>query len=143
MPQPLPMVGWRDDPVHQQLTAELSEAMDSGDKLKMQQVEERLAVLALPVPFRDWVNKGLAVYIKPYDYSHRELILVIAQQFGSSHEDDAVEEPIVRLQQVMIGGETSDILPMIVFAESLIQVGSLFIKHLVKGHGYRPRHSQS
>ncbi len=85
------MVGWRDDPVHVQLSEQLSEAIASGDKTQMEAVERRLAELARPVPFRQWVNQGLAVYIAPYDYSHRELVLAIAQQFGSSHEDESVE----------------------------------------------------
>ncbi len=140
MSQPLPMVGWHDDPVNQQLTEEISEAFESGDKSKIQRVEEKLAELARPVPFREWVDKGLAVFIKPYDYSHRDLVLAIAQQFGSSHEDDSIEEPIVRLQQFMIGGQTLDIATMIVFAESVIQVGSLFIRHVVESHGYKPQY---
>lgn len=139
-PQPLPMVGWRDDPVHQQLTDEIQEAINSGDEMMLQRIDERMAKLAAPATFRDWVNKGLAVYIKPYDYSHRDLVLAIAQQFGSSHEDDSVEEPIVQLQQIIIGGETGDIAPMIAFSEMVIQVGSLFIKHMVEHHEYNPRY---
>lgn len=141
-PQPLPMVGWRDDPVQKQLTEEISEASGSGDEAKMKAIDSKLEALARPVPFREWVNKGLAVYVRPYDYSHRELVLAIAQQFGSSHEDDSVEEPIVRLQQIVIGGETSDIAPMIVFAEWVIRVGEMFIRHVVEHHGYKPRYFQ-
>lgn len=139
-PQPLPMVGWRDDPVQKKITEELSEAINSGDETKMKAVDKKLAALARPIPFREWVNKGLAVYIKPYDYSHKDLALAIAQQLGSSHEDESVEEPIIRLQQIMIGGETSDIAPMIVFAELVIRVGSMFVGHLVEHYGYKPRY---
>ena len=139
-PQPLPMVGWRDDPVQQRITEELSEAINSGNETMMKAVDKKLEALARPIPFREWVNKGLAVYIKPYDYSHKDLILAIAQQLGSSHEDESVEEPIIRLQQIIIGGETSDIAPMIVFAKQVITVGSMFIGHLVEHHGYKPRY---
>jgi len=138
--QPLPMVGWREDPVHTQLGEELSQAIASHDKTQMETVERKLAELARPVPFRQWVNKGLAVYIAPHDYSHRDLILAIAQQFGSSHEDDSVEEPIMRLRGIVIGGETGDIAPMIVFADSVISVGGLFIKHLVQNHRFKPKY---
>ncbi len=95
--QPMPMVGWREDPEHIEITDELSKAIESGDKEKMKEIDEKLAAMAKPIPFREWVNKGLAVFIRPYNYSHRELTLAIAQQFGSSHEDDSVEEPIVQL----------------------------------------------
>jgi hypothetical protein len=86
-PQPLPMVGWREDPIHAEISERLSRAIESGDEAQMQEIDRRLAELAKPVPFREWVNRGLAVFIAPHDYSHRELVLAIAQQFGSSHED--------------------------------------------------------
>lgn len=115
-------------------------AIENGDEEKMAEIDKKLADLAKPIPFREWVNKGLAVFIKPYDYSHRELTLAIAQQFGSSHEDDSVEEPIVQLQQIIIGGETSDIATMIVFTEAVIHVGQMFISHLVNNFDYEPQY---
>lgn len=139
-PQPLTMIGWRDDPVQKKITEELSEAISSNDEMKIKAINEKLEALANPIPFRDWVNKGLAVYIKPYDYSHKDLVLAIAQQLGSSHEDESVEEPIIQLQQIIVGGETSDIAPMIEFAELVIKVGSMFVEHLVKHHGYKPKY---
>lgn len=139
-PGPLSMVGWRDDPIHLEISQQLSQANKSGDKDQMQALDRRLAELARPVPFREWVNNGLAVYIAPYDYSHRELVLAIAQQFGSSHEDDAIEEPILLLQKIYICGETSDIVPLIVFAEFVISVGLRFIRHLEECHGFQPRY---
>jgi len=139
-PQPLSMVGWRDDPQHKEISEELSKAIESGDDAKKKEIYEKLASLAKPIPFHEWVNKGLAVFIKPYDYSNRELTLAIAQQFGSSHEDDSVEEPIARLQQIIIGGETGDIAPMIAFAEYVIQVGKMFISHLVSNYSYKPQY---
>jgi len=139
-PHPMPMVGWRDDPQYKKITDEWSKAIEIGDEAKMTGIDKKLADLAKPIPFREWVNKGLAVFIKPYDYSNRELTLAIAQQFGSSHEDDSVEEPIVRLQQIIIGGETSDIAPMIVFAKWVIHVGQMFISHLVSNYSYEPQY---
>jgi hypothetical protein len=139
-PQPIPKVGWRDNPVQQAITEELTNAIESGDSAKVKEIEDKLAKLAHPVPFREWVNKGLAVYIKPYDYSYRELTLAIAQQFGSSHEDDSVEEPIVRLQQIFIGGESSDIVPLIELARYVLKVGTRFIRFLVENHSYNPKY---
>jgi len=137
IPQPLHMVGWRDDPVQQRLTEELAEANNSGDESKMQSVAQQLAELARPVPFREWVNSGLAVFIKPYDYSHRELVLAIAQQIGSSHEDESVDEPIVQLEAILIGGVESYLLLIVDFAEQVIEVGSRFVEHMIEHHGYK------
>jgi hypothetical protein len=139
-PQPLPMVGWRDDPIHAEISERLSRAIESGDAAQMEEIDRRLAELAQPVHFRDWVNKGLAVFIAPYDYSHRELVLAIAQQFGSSHEDDSVEEPILRLRQIYIGGERSDVAPITIFAHSVLSVGMAFIRHVEQHHGFRPHY---
>lgn len=137
--QPLPVVGWRDDPAHRRI----SEALCSGDQDREASAEAELAALAKPMPFREWVEKGLAVYIAPHDYSHCDLILAIAQQYGSSHEDDSVEEPILRLQEFIIGGHTGDIAPLIAFADSVIRVGQLFLGHLVRNHGYQPQYFKS
>ncbi len=140
-PQPLPMVGWREDPTHTEISELLSSAIESEDKAQMEEVDRRLAEFAQPVSFRDWVNRGLAVFIVPYDYSHRELVLAIAQQIGSSHEDDSVEEPILRLQQVYLGGERGDLAPMTVFADSVVSVGVAFIRHVEQHHNFQPRYS--
>lgn len=137
---PLLMVGWRDDPVHAEITQQLSQAMESGNKEQMESVKRRLAQLARPVPFREWVNNGVAVYIAPHDYSPRDLVLAIAQQFGSSHEDDSVEEPIIRLQQIYIGGQRGDIAPLISLADSVIAVGTEFVHYLEQCHEFQPKY---
>ncbi len=134
------MVGWRDDPVHGEISQLLSQAMESGNEAQIEAVERRLAQLARPAPFREWVNNGLAVYITPHDYSHRDLVLAIAQQFGSSHEDDSVEEPIIRLQQIYIGRQTGDIAPLISFADSVITVGTNFVHYLEQRYEFQPKY---
>lgn len=135
-PQPLPMVGWRQDPELQRIYKNL----DSDDQARVASAEAELAALARPVPFREWVDRGLAVFIDPHDYSHRDLVLAIAQQYGSSHEDESVEEPIQRLKSFNIGGHPGDIAPLIDFAHLVIHVGELFIGHLVHTVGYEPKY---
>ena len=139
-PGPVPMVGWREDPVEQNLSEAVAAAIESGDEQAMERVDAEMAALAVPVPFREWVNKGLAVYIRPHDYSNRDLVLAIAQQFGSSHEDDSVEEPILQLQQFVIGGSRGDVAPLIAFARTVIHVGRLFIAQLVADRRYEAAH---
>lgn len=139
--QPLPMIGWRDDLIHAEISERLSQANKSEDTAhQMQEIERRLAELAKPVQLREWINRGLAVFIAPYEYSYRELALAIAQQFGSSHEDDSVEEPILRLQQTYIGGERGDLAPLLIFAETVLSAGVAFIRHVEKHHDFRPRY---
>ncbi|QDU27860.1 hypothetical protein ETAA8_29510 [Anatilimnocola aggregata] len=136
--QPITMVGWRDDPAHKQLTAEVQAAI--GDEQKLSQVLQRQASLRRPVPFREYVEKSLAVFIAPYDYSYRELILAVAQQVGSSHEDLTVEEPLIKMQHVRLAGHQGHIAPLIVFTELVLEVGRLFVEFLVQTQNYEPRY---
>lgn len=136
--QPIPLVGWRNDPVHQALAQEVQAAL--GDEEKMTAVLEKQAALRRPIPFPEYVEKGLAVYIKPYDYSYRKLVLAIAQQVGSSHEDHDVNEPLVQMQNVVLGNEESHIAVLIQFADLVIRVGFMFIEHVVQNCGYKPKY---
>lgn len=137
--QPIPMVGWRDDPEYQALANEAQNL--SGDKEALDALLDKQAAMRRPVPFPEYVDKALAVYVAPYDYSYRELVLAIAQQVGGSHEDTTVEEPIVRLSHFFIGGHEGHITPLISFAKLVTGVGAQFIAFVAKNHGYRPRYS--
>lgn len=139
-PGPIPLVGWHDDPVHKEISDRLQKAINSGNKDEIAEIEQQLAELALPISFREWVNKGLAVFIRPYDYSNRDLVLAISQQFGSSHEDEAVEEPILQMRQVQLAGQSSEIAALISFTDSVISVGTAFIGHMMDKHGFEPRY---
>lgn len=75
---PIPLVGWRDDPDHKKISDRLASAIKSGNKEEMEEIELQLAELARPISFREWVNKGLAVFIRPHDYSNRDLVLTIS-----------------------------------------------------------------
>ena len=136
--QPISMVGWRDDPVHQQLTAEVQAAI--GDEQKVSEVLQKQAALRRPMPFREYVEKGLAVFIAPYDYSYRELTLAVSQQVGSSHEDLTVEEPLVKLQHFSLAGHKGHVAPLIVFADLALEVGGAFVDFLVQTQSYKPQY---
>lgn len=64
----------------------------------------------------------------------------MAQQVGSSHEDPFVDEPVVQMQRLIIGGEESHIAVLIGFADLVIKVGSMFMEHMIEKHGYDPRY---
>jgi hypothetical protein len=135
--QPIPMVGWRDDPNQLALVRQTEAAL--GDDEKMEEVLSAQAALRRPVPFAEYVERGLAVYIAPHDYSFRDLVLAIAQQMGSGHEDTAVDVPLAQMGTVMLGGEQSHIAALVNFADLVLTVGGLFIEHVVKKHGYEPK----
>ena len=136
--QPIPMVGWRDDPAWQQLTQEVQACL--GDSQKMATTLEKQAALRRAVPFPEYVDRALAVYIAPYDYGFRELVLAIAQQEGSSHEDTLIDEPIARMKNVRIGRDEGHITPLIQFCDLVLHFGSIFMGHVVVNHDYSPRH---
>lgn len=135
---PIPMVGSRDDSVHQQLAAEFQAAI--GDEHKLSEVLQKQVALRRPVPFREYVEKALAVFVAPYDFSYRELTLAIAQQVGSSHEDLTVEEPLIRMQQIRLVGHQGHIAPLIAFADLVLKVGGDFMEFLVLTQSYKLRY---
>jgi hypothetical protein len=136
--RPIPMVGWRDDPVQQQLTADFNAAL--GNREMLDAVLEREASLRRPVPLREYVDRGRAVFIAPYEYSFNDLTLAIAQQIGSSHEDEEVEEPIVKMQSIVIGIDEGHIAPLNQFADLIIHLGGRFLEFIVNNHSYQPRY---
>ena len=90
--QPIPMVGWKKDPNYLALAQQVKAAI--RDEQEMQEALAAQAALRRPVPFTEYVERALAVYIDPYEYSFRDLVLAIAQQIGSSHEDTAIDVPL-------------------------------------------------
>ena len=139
--QSISMVGWRDDPAHIALAAEVEAAM--GDTKAIEALLEKQSALRRPVPFPEYVENGLAVFIKPYDYSFRDLVCAIAQQEGSGHEDPLVDEPLAQMHSVIIGNEKSHVAALMGFANLVIKVGSLFLGHVVDNHGYQLRYVET
>jgi hypothetical protein len=132
------MVGWETDPEQMAIRAEIAAAGDDPERREAALAKER--ALARPVPFHDYVERGLAVFINPHEYSHRDLILAVSQQIGSGHEDETMEEPLVQLGQFIIGGHEGHIAPMIAFADRVLDVGAQFISHVAIDKGYEPRY---
>lgn len=132
---PIPMVGWREDPSH----------LAVDDKATIEEALASQAALRRPVPFPEYVERALAVSVGPRDYSFRDLVLAISQQVGSSHEDTAVDVPLMQLVQmgsVSLGGEKGHIAPLITFADLVLTVGQRFLGHVTVDHGYAPKHFQ-
>ena len=130
---PTVMVGWKDDPSWHVLQARLSNATTKDD---IDFLLDEQAKLRRPVPIREYVNSALAVHIAPYDYSYRDLTLAIAQQVGSSHEDEAVDQPLLQLQSILVGGHPGHIAPILGFAKRILSCGEHFFRHLQEAGQY-------
>lgn len=136
--QPIPMIGWKDNPEYLELANEIQKA--NADEQKLDVLLEEQAALRRSVPFPEYVDSALAVYIAPHEYSYRELVLAVSQQIGSGHEDTAVDKPLVQLSHFVIGGDEGHIAPLISFAELVIEVGSRFIAFVAENHGYEAKY---
>jgi hypothetical protein len=135
--QPIPLAGWRKDPVQQALAKEVEEAV--GDETKMAAVMAKQAALCRSLPLSEFLEKALAVEWSGHDYSFNQLICAVAQQVGSSHEDTAVDEPLVQLQKGMIGRDEAHIAPLVVIADLVREAGLHFLGFVEQHLGYRLR----
>jgi hypothetical protein len=136
---PIPMVGWLTDPETLALREEFRAATGNPDRL--QAAVRRQAALARAVPIADFVEKGLAFHIAPYDYSYLDLVLAVAQQDGSSHEDDAIDEPLVRLRSLLINGRAAHIVSLVNLADLVLDVGSRFLLFVAHHHAYTTKYN--
>jgi len=134
---PIDLVGWRDDPGFQALTREVQQA--AGDKQKLATILEKQARLRKSMPLREYTDKALAIFIRPFDYSYRDLILSVAQQCGSSHEDKDIDEPIAQMRSMVVGGVESHIAPLIGYARRVVDVGANFVLYSVEKGFYQAR----
>lgn len=139
---PIPLVGWRDDPVQQELAKEMEQALALGDEEKLKAVLTRQESLNVPLPLRRFVNEGLAAYVDPYEYSYNELTRAIAEQAGVAHEDDAIEEGLAKMRNFRIGNDQSHISILISFADTILRAGLEFLAFMVATHNYQPQRFQ-
>jgi hypothetical protein len=135
---PITMVGWQQDPEVLALREEFRAA--TGDAEKLSSAVRKQSALAKPIPFADFVEKGLAFYIAPFDYSYQELVLAVAQQDGSSHEDNALDEPLVRVRSIAINGHASHIISLINLADLVLDVGVKFLTFVAYHHAYKMKY---
>lgn len=111
------------------------------DTLKPEELARAREAAAWPVPLREFVDYGLAVSFAPDEYSYRDLVLMVAQQFGSSHEDPKLKWSIADLRAARDGEHSAAIGPLLELAEVIIKAGSEFIAFLQARHGYKPTYS--
>ncbi len=76
-----------------------------GVDLTQKTVEEVFALyreVAAPVSLRDLVDRGFACSVGPDEFTYKEPILAVAQQIGSAHEDEKVDEANLHMEDITI-----------------------------------------
>jgi hypothetical protein len=130
---PIPQIVFEDDPTHKQIGRLLSEGQfDEADKL--------ISTIRMPLALRNYVNDGLAIYIKPNSISHHDMVRKIAEQEGSAHEDKGVDSDVAQLKRLRLGGEESHIAVLIVFAKLISLAGLSFFEYLNEKKIYEPNY---
>jgi hypothetical protein len=94
-----------------------------------------LRKLRVSYPLDEFLDKALAVFIARDEYSYRELIVSVAQQIGSSHEDLVVDEGIYKLSRTEIGGQLAYAAPIIGIGSKCFDAGMELVAHVVNNHG--------
>lgn len=105
---------------------------------ELEDLAARERARAKPVPLASFVEAGLAVYIDPYEISYKDLILTVAQQSGTAHEDDHLDAAIVELERILIGGYSGHEAPLRGLGMIVLSAGRELIRHVATHHGYRP-----
>jgi hypothetical protein len=136
---PIGLVGWRTDPDFLANTREIEQA--AGDGQKLAAIHEKYnAKFRKSMPLREYTDKALATFIKPYDYSFRDLVLSVAQQCGSSHEDESIDEPIAQMRSIVVLGVESHVAVIVEYARLVLDAGVKFILYSEEKGQYKARH---
>jgi hypothetical protein len=93
---------------------------------------------ASPLTLREFVERGLAVFISGREFTYRDLVLAVAQQIGTGHEDPLVDEHLAELEQYIIGGFSGYGAPVGHLGQLALSAGLNLTEHLVQQHDYRP-----
>ncbi len=77
------------------------------------------------------------MFVRPYDYSFCKLVRAIAEQSGTAHEDDSIEEGVAAMKQVIIGNDHSHIVVLVEFSDTVLNAGVKFLEYMVKNDKYQ------
>lgn len=87
--------------------------------------------------FKEVIKERQALIASGKPFKHEYLIKAIAQQMGSAHEDDGLEQMLVDLKSILIGGLEPYIPVMATNAELTLEVGERVLENAEKSLGYR------
>lgn len=90
------------------------------------------------------VKECQAIFVSRKGYTHEQLIKAVAQQMGSAHEDDSVEEYLVDLSETLILNKAPLVEVLASDADLVLEVGSRILEAATQNLGFsrkhRPRH---
>ncbi|MDO8490039.1 MAG: hypothetical protein Q7S47_01315 [bacterium] len=137
---PISLVNWQKDTLFEKSIYEpVGELLKKG---KFEKAEKIISKHRKPIPLRQYVKHGLAVFIAPDDVSYHDLIKMIAEKEGLSHEDKDINTIASRLKNIKLGGEESHVASLISFAALISDVGLEFFSYLFDKKIYTPKHME-
>ena len=104
-----------------------------------ERIWEHYRATGVTYSLRDFVQRGLAVYVAPREYSYNDLVLAVAQQIGSGHEDATMEASLRDLETILIGGYSGYAAPLRSLSQLVLDAGGQLIGRVALDHGYTPR----
>jgi len=128
LPFPLPMV----DELEQKLEADLN-------SMTPEEIWAYHRSRCRSYPLREFVARGMAVYVLGHAYSYADLIRTLAEQSGLSHEDWTIDKNIPELESLIIGGYSAHVAPLRVLADHVIDAAVIVVNEAVT-RGYRPHY---
>jgi len=90
--------------------------------------------------FKSVIKERQALIAGGKPFKHEYLIKAIAQQMGSAHEDDGLEQMLIDLKSILINGLEPYILVMATNAELTLEVGERVLENAEKTRGYSRHH---
>jgi len=109
LPFPLPMV----DELEQEQEVDFT-------LMKPEEVWAHHRSQAKSYSLREFVARGLAVYVLGHAYSYSDLIRALAEQSGLGHEDRTIDKNILELESFIIGGFHGHVAPLRALAVHVI-----------------------
>jgi hypothetical protein len=79
------------------------------------------------------------VYVLGHAYSYSELVRTLAEQSGLGHEDWTVDQNMVALETIIIGGFQGHVAPLRSLSEHVLAAG-IEVVNRATSMGYRPRY---
>jgi hypothetical protein len=88
---------------------------------------------------REFVARGLAVYVLGHAYSYSELIRTLAEQSGLGHEDRTIDRNILELESLILGGYRGHTAPIRALADHVISA-CVNVVNKAATLGYQPHY---
>lgn len=92
------------------------------------------------IPFKDYVEIGLACVVSRRPYKNGEFIRMVAQQEGSSHESTSLDEALHVSYNFVFDGVPVHVHQLAAIGRTVRSVAVDFIRHLIANRGYAPRY---